>query len=238
MHKGFYLSLLSQLSNLSSSELWLCSCCLHPHFPVARLPLQWQQEQAAWKSMLRFRKEATSLPLIKVLTHSFEDGLNWVRRGGVCSPSFEFHPPTPPPPLLIWGGVKGRKEKFNWSPSGVSSLASLSDKGGGDVMQGWLSHYSQASLHTKESHFSTLFFLSLYCKMPHAGPSIALIKALFIICYYIHNADVFQKRGTDSFVQWLHRNLKTSGSTSFQHVYLWPSLYKHPCILISALCLF
>lgn len=169
MHIGFSLSLLSQLPILHSSELWLCSCH-HTHFLVAWLPLQWQQEQAAWRSTWRLRKEATSLPLIKVLTHSFEDGLNWVmRRGRVglqCarSPSFEIPPPPPPlpPTLLIWGGVKRRKETFNWSPSAVCSLASLSDKGGGDVMQGWLSHYSQASLHTKDSQIPSFFSISLW----------------------------------------------------------------------------
>lgn len=34
------------------------------------------------KTVARFKEEATSLPPLKVLTHSFEDSLNWVRKGG------------------------------------------------------------------------------------------------------------------------------------------------------------
>lgn len=61
------------------------------------------QDTACGKTTARLRKEATSLPLIKVLTLSFEDGLNWVRgekEGGVgwryaSNPSFEI--PTAAP---------------------------------------------------------------------------------------------------------------------------------------------
>lgn len=61
------------------------------------------QDTARGKTMARLRKEAISLPLIKVLTLSFEDGLNWVRgekEGGVgwryaSNPSFEI--PTAAP---------------------------------------------------------------------------------------------------------------------------------------------
>lgn len=43
-------------------------------------------------------------------------------------------------------------------------------------MQGWHSHYSQASLHTKDSQFSTFFSSSLLYMMPHAGPSFSSNK--------------------------------------------------------------
>lgn len=78
----------------------------HRHRPPPR-------NTAHGKTAARLRKEATSLPLIKVLTLSFEDGLNWVsggrRAGRAGGAQATHHLKSPLPPLLIWGGVKEKK---------------------------------------------------------------------------------------------------------------------------------
>lgn len=72
--------------------------------------------------------EATSLPLLKVLTWSFEDGFNWTMEGLVkLELQWADRLLKSNPTLLVWGGVKGRKEELNWSPSGVCHLAPLAD---------------------------------------------------------------------------------------------------------------
>lgn len=109
------------------------------------------------KTVARLRKEATSLPLIKVLTLSFEDGLNWVRGGEeggtgrrrASNPSFEI--PTAAAPDLR---RCKREEKSGLIDPPVALVARHPfqiEVVVGVVMQGWRSHYSQASLHTKES---------------------------------------------------------------------------------------
>lgn len=82
------------------------------------------------------RGEATSLPLLKVLTWSFEDGFNWTSVEGLVRVELQWADRRlkSNPTLLVWGEVKRRKEELNWSLSGVCHLALLSDKGGGGVM--------------------------------------------------------------------------------------------------------
>lgn len=134
-------------------EPWLCL-----HYLLTRLPNARHrpppQDTAHGKTV---RKEATSLPLIKVLTLPFEDGLNWVRGGKeggagwrhASNPSFEI--PTASP--LDLRRCK-REEKSGLIDPPVALVArypSQIEVVVGVVMQGWRSHYSQASLHTKES---------------------------------------------------------------------------------------
>lgn len=98
-------SLASAFHPKCQREPWLCLHSLHTCLPNARHRPP-SQDTAHGKTTARLRKEATSLPLIKVLTLSFEDGLNWVRGGKeggagwrhASQPSFEI--PTAAPPDL------------------------------------------------------------------------------------------------------------------------------------------
>ena len=77
-------------SNITETQLYLSSSTSaaqingFANVPLSLISLQHDSPSCGSKNKTaaQFKGEATSLPPLKVLTHSFEDSLNWVRKGG------------------------------------------------------------------------------------------------------------------------------------------------------------